>query len=385
MTKNKQPLASKLRAKNFDEFVGQKDIVDIIKLRCKNNTLTSSIFFGPPGVGKTTLAYIIKNALNINFKKINATTSTLTDLKKLVKNTEKPFLLFVDEIHRFSKNVQDFLLPFTESGEILLIGATTENPYFEIIPALISRSVVYEFTKLDYGDLINLLGKVTRKENLKEFEENALIFTLESSNGDGRKFLNIIEDVNSIEGEEKIKLETVEKVLGDKYVSYDKNGTYHYDVISAFIKSVRGSDENASIFYLALMLNAGEDIKFIARRLVILASEDIGPGNFLTISAANACFESIKKVGIPEARIILANMTLFLARCKKSNEAYLAIDKAMNIAKGKITIPKHLRDGHYKSAKKLGNSVGYKYPHEYPNHYVDQQYLPDEFKDFKIK
>lgn len=377
-------LAYKMRAKTFDDFVGQKEIIEIIKIRCENETLGSSIFYGPPGVGKTTLANIIKNTLDINYKEINATTSTLTDLKKLVKETEKPFLLFVDEIHRFNKNVQDFLLPFTENGEIILIGATTENPYFEIIPALVSRSTIYEFKTLSDGDLINLLETMVYKYDMKMYEEDALIHALSLSNGDGRSFINLTEDASKFEKKEKITLETVEKLSGKKKTTYDKNGTYHYDVISAFIKSVRGSDENAAIFYLALMLNAGEDIEFIARRLVILASEDIGPGNFLAVSIAESCYSSIRKVGMPEARIILANTTIFLSRCKKDNKSYIAIDKAMKIAKGNINIPKHLRDGHYKSATKLGNSVGYKYPHDYKNHFMKQQYLPDEFKDFKI-
>lgn len=401
--KKESPLAARLRPTTLEEVVGQEHIIGKDKLlyrAIKADKLSSIIFYGPPGTGKTTLARVIANTTSANFCQINATVAGKKDMEQVVKEAknnlgmyQQKTILFVDEIHRFNKGQQDYLLPFVEDGTLILIGATTENPYFEVNGALISRSNIFELKSLTKEDIKVLLQRAIEDEEKgmgnfgAAIEEDALEFLADISGGDARNALNAIElgVVTTPRGEDgviHITLEVASACIQKRVVRYDKAGDNHYDTISAFIKSMRGSDPDAAIYYLAKMLYAGEDIKFIARRIMICASEDVGNAdpNALTV-AVSAC-QAVERIGMPEARIILAQAVTYVACAPKSNAAYLAIDMALSSVRNeKTTVPSHLQDAHYKGAANLGHGVGYRYAHDYPNHYVQQQYLPDEIKD----
>ena len=403
---NESPLASRMRPKTLDEVVGQQHIIGKDKLlyrAIKADKLGSIIFYGPPGTGKTTLAKVIANTTSSRFTQINATVAGKKDMEEIVKQAkdllgmyQQKTILFVDEIHRFNKGQQDYLLPFVEDGTITLIGATTENPYFEVNGALISRSSVFELKTLSKDDIKTLLLRAVedKDKGMGSFnaviDDEALEFLADVSGGDARNALNAVElgvltTKRSDDGIIHITLDVAEECIQKRVVKYDKNGDNHYDTVSAFIKSMRGSDPDAALFYLAKMLYAGEDIKFIARRIMICASEDVGNAdpNALTV-AVSAC-QAVERIGMPEAQIILAQAVTYIACAPKSNAAYMGIAAAMNAVKNnKTTIPSHLQDAHYKGSAKLGHGVGYKYAHDYPNHYVDQQYLPDEIKDARF-
>lgn len=398
------PLASRLRPTTLDEVVGQQHIVGKDKLlyrAIKADKLSSIIFYGPPGTGKTTLAKVIANTTSACFMQINATSAGKKDMEEVVEQAKgnqgmygKKTILFIDEIHRFNKGQQDYLLPFVEDGTIILIGATTENPYFEVNGALLSRSVIFELKKLDKEDIKVLLQRaVTDVEKgmgsyKAQIDDDALEFLADVSNGDARAALTAIElgvltTDRSDDGIIHITIDVASECIQKRVISYDKKGDNHYDTISAFIKSMRGSDPDAAVYYLARMLYAGEDVKFIARRIMILASEDIGNADPMAMVVASACAQEVERVGMPESQIILAQAVTYMACAPKSNSAVEAISKAMQVVKETKTppVPTHLQDAHYGSAHKLGHGVGYKYPHVYPNHYTDQQYLPDGLTD----
>ncbi len=401
--KKESPLAARLRPTTLEEVVGQEHIIGKDKLLYRAITadkLGSIIFYGPPGTGKTTLAKVIANTTSANFCQINATVAGKKDMEQVVKEAksnlgmyQQKTILFVDEIHRFNKGQQDYLLPFVEDGTLILIGATTENPYFEVNGALISRSNIFELKSLTKEEIKVLLQRAISDEEKgmgtygAQIEEEALEFLADISGGDARNALNAIElgVVTTPRGEDgiiHITLEVASACIQKRVVRYDKTGDNHYDTISAFIKSMRGSDPDAAVYYLAKMLYAGEDIKFIARRIMICASEDVGNAdpNALTV-AVSAC-QAVERIGMPEARIILSQAVTYVACAPKSNAAYIAIDAALaSVRSEKTTVPSHLQDAHYKGAAKLGHGVGYQYAHDYPNHYVHQQYLPDEIKD----
>ncbi len=396
------PLAERMRPKNLDEYIGQKHLVGqgaILRQMIESGNIASFILWGPPGVGKTTLARIIAHQLQRPFYTLSAVTSGVKEVRDVIDKAKRNAslnsglfapadsrspILFIDEIHRFSKSQQDSLLGAVEEGTITLIGATTENPSFEVITPLLSRCQVYVLKSLDKDDLMELLNRVLTKDEyirslgLQIKDTEAL---LRYSGGDARKLLNIIELVGN-SGAKVIDNETVTKQLQQNPVAYDKDGEMHYDIISAFIKSVRGSDPQAAIYWLARMIEGGEDPKFIARRLVILASEDIGLANPNAMLLANTCFEVVNKIGWPEGRIPLAETTIYLATCKKDNSAYLAIDAAMEKVRetGNLPVPLYLRNAPTSLMKELGYADGYKYPHDYPGHWVEQQYLPDELR-----
>ena len=359
-----------------------------------------SIITGGPGTGKTTLAKVIANTTSADFKQINATVAGKKDMEDVVAQAKnnlgmygKKTILFVDEIHRFNKGQQDYLLPFVEDGTIILIGATTENPYFEVNGALISRSIIFELKPLDKEDIKTLIKRAVYDEKKgmgslhADIDDEALTFLADVANGDARSALNAIElgiltTKPSEDGKIHINLKIAEQCIQKRVLKYDKDGDNHYDTISAFIKSMRGSDPDAAVYYLARMLYAGEDIKFIARRIMICASEDVGNADpQALVVATNACL-AIERLGMPEARIVLSQAATYVACAPKSNAAYMAVDKALDIVKNEKTygVPVHLQDAHYKSAGKLGHGIGYKYAHDYKNHYVKQQYLPDELE-----
>ena len=391
-----------MRPKSLDEYIGQKHLVGqgaILRQMIESGNIASFILWGPPGVGKTTLARIIAHQLQRPFYTLSAVTSGVKEVRDVIDKAKRNAslnsglfapadsrspILFIDEIHRFSKSQQDSLLGAVEEGTITLIGATTENPSFEVITPLLSRCQVYVLKSLDKDDLMELLNRVlTKDEYIKSLglqikDTEAL---LRYSGGDARKLLNIIELVSN-SGAKVIDNETVTKQLQQNPVAYDKDGEMHYDIISAFIKSVRGSDPQAAIYWLARMIEGGEDPKFIARRLVILASEDIGLANPNAMLLANTCFEVVNKIGWPEGRIPLAETTIYLATCKKDNSAYLAIDAALEKVRetGNLPVPLYLRNAPTSLMKELGYADGYKYPHDYPGHWVEQQYLPDELR-----
>lgn len=394
------PLAERLRPKTLDDYIGQKHLVGegaVLRKMIENKHVSSFILWGPPGVGKTTLAKIIANQLEVPFFTLSAVTSGVKEVREVIEkarqstffNQANP-ILFIDEIHRFSKSQQDSLLGAVENGTITLIGATTENPSFEVINPLLSRCQVYVLKSLDKDDLMQLLNRaLTTDEELKrkdiEIKEYDGLFRY--SGGDARKLLNILELVcNTEEQHVVIDNKTVAQRLQQNPLAYDKDGELHYDIISAFIKSIRGSDPDAAIYWLARMIAAGEDPKFIARRLVISASEDIGLANPNALLIANAAFDTLTKIGWPEGRIILAEATIYLATSVKSNSAYLAIDNALaNVEQtGNLPVPLHLRNAPTKLMKELGYSDNYKYAHDYPNHFVLQQFLPDELKDTRF-
>ena len=401
---NDAPLASRLRPTTLDEVVGQQHIVGKDKLlyrAIKADKLSSIIFYGPPGTGKTTLAKVIANTTSANFMQINATSAGKKDMEEVVeaaKNNQgmygKKTILFIDEIHRFNKGQQDYLLPFVEDGTIILIGATTENPYFEVNGALLSRSVIFELKKLGKDDIKVLLQRaITDVEKgmgsyNASIDDDALEFLADVSNGDARAALTAIElgvltTERSDDGIIHITIDVASECIQKRVISYDKKGDNHYDTISAFIKSMRGSDPDAAVYYLARMLYAGEDVKFIARRIMIAASEDIGNADPMAMVVAAACAQEVERVGMPESQIILAQAVTYMATAPKSNAAVEAISKAMQVVRDTKTppVPTHLQDAHYGSAHKLGHGVGYKYPHNYPNNYVKQQYLPDWLTD----
>ena len=398
--KDESPLASRLRPTTLDEVVGQQHIVGKDKLlyrAIKADKLSSIIFYGPPGTGKTTLAKVIANTTSAEFMQINATSAGKKDMEEVVaaaKNNQgmygKKTILFIDEIHRFNKGQQDYLLPFVEDGTIILIGATTENPYFEVNPALLSRSVIFELKKLSTEDIRTLqLRAINDTEKgmgsyHAQMDDDALEFLADMANGDARAALTAIElgiltTDRSEDGIIHITLDVASECIQKRVINYDKTGDNHYDTISAFIKSMRGSDPDAAVYYLARMLYAGEDVKFIARRIMILASEDIGNADPQALQVAVAAAQAVERLGMPEARIVLAQAVTYMASAPKSNSAINAIDKAMRVVQETKTppVPVHLQDAHYKSAGKLGHGKGYKYAHDYKNHYVKQQYLPD--------
>ena len=397
------PLASRLRPTALEEVVGQQHIIGKDKLlyrAIKADKLGSLIFYGPPGTGKTTLAKVIANTTSADFKQINATIAGKKDMEEVVAQAKnnmgmygKKTILFVDEIHRFNKGQQDFLLPFVEDGTLILIGATTENPYFEVNGALISRSSIFELKALDKEDIKTLLNRAVY-DNIKgmgsyhaEITGEALEFLADISGGDARNALNAIElailtTERSEDGKIHITIEVAEECIQKRVVRYDKTGDNHYDTISAFIKSLRGSDPDAAIYYLAKMLYAGEDIKFIARRMMICASEDVGNADPNALTVAVSASQAIERIGMPEAQIILAQAATYIASAPKSNASCNAIFSALESVKSqKTTVPTHLQDAHYKGSASLGHGTGYKYAHDYPEHYVKQQYLPDEIKD----
>lgn len=398
--KDESPLASRLRPTTLDEVVGQQHIVGKDKLlyrAIKADKLSSIIFYGPPGTGKTTLAKVIANTTSAEFMQINATSAGKKDMEEVVaaaKNNQgmygKKTILFIDEIHRFNKGQQDYLLPFVEDGTIILIGATTENPYFEVNPALLSRSVIFELKKLSTEDIRTLLLRAVNDTEKgmgsyhAQMDDDALEFLADMANGDARAALTAIElgiltTDRSEDGIIHITLDVASECIQKRVINYDKTGDNHYDTISAFIKSMRGSDPDAAVYYLARMLYAGEDVKFIARRIMILASEDIGNADPQALQVAVAVAQAVERLGMPEARIVLAQAVTYMASAPKSNSAINAIDKAMRVVQETKTppVPVHLQDAHYKSAGKLGHGKGYKYAHDYKNHYVKQQYLPD--------
>lgn len=401
------PLAARLRPTTLDEVVGQSHIIGKDKLlyrAIKADKLSSIIFYGPPGTGKTTIAKVIANTTSANFCQINATIAGKKDMEEIVteaKNNQgmygKKTILFIDEIHRFNKGQQDYLLPFVEDGTIILIGATTENPYFEVNGALISRSIIFELKPLSRQDIKKLINKAVcdKEKGMGAYdaviEEEAVDFIADVANGDARNALNAIElgiltTDRAADGHIHITLEVAEQCVQKRTLRYDKDGDNHYDTVSAFIKSMRGSDVDAAIYYLARMLYAGESVTFIARRIMISAAEDVGLADPNALTVAVSAAEAVHKVGMPEAQIILAEAVAYMAAAPKSNSAISAIESAMEYVKNNKTmpVPVHLMDAHYKGAAKLGHGDGYKYAHDYKNHYVKQQYLPDGMEDIKF-
>lgn len=401
--KKKGPLAERMRPLSLDYFVGQEHIIGegkILNRAINADKLSSAIFYGPPGTGKTTLAKIIAENTDNNFTTLNAVTSGIKDIKEKIKYAvdelsiyNRRTILFIDEIHRFNKAQQDALLPYVENGAIILIGATTENPYFEVNPALISRSLVFEFRKISNDDIKNVLRKaISDKErgygdkNI-EVTEDALDVIINNSNGDVRKSLSALElgiETTPIDnmGIIKIDIQIAEECIQNKKVVYDKNGDNHYDTISAFIKSMRGSDPDAAVFWLAKMIKAGEDPKFIARRIIICASEDVGNADPRALEVAVNAFKAVEIIGFPEGRIILSQAAIYVACAPKSNASYMAINRAMEaVEKNSLEVPTHLRDKSYSGAPKLNQGVLYKYPHDYDKFYIKQQYLPGDINN----
>lgn len=400
------PLASRMRPKTLDEVVGQQHIIGEGKMlyrAIKADKLGSVIFYGPPGTGKTTLAKVIANTTSALFTQLNATTAGKKDMEAAVKDAQdqlgmygRKTILFIDEIHRFNKGQQDYLLPFVEDGTVILIGATTENPYFEVNGALLSRSVIFELKALEKEDIARLLERAVTDEVCgmgsygAVLEDEARDFLADIAGGDARAALNAIElaVLTTPRGEDgmiRIDLETASECIQKRVVRYDKTGDQHYDTISAFIKSLRGSDPDAAVYYLAKMLYAGEDIKFIARRLMISAAEDVGNADPQALGVAVSASLAVERVGMPEAQIILAQVAAYIAGAPKSNAASQAIFAAMESVRNvKTTVPVHLQDAHYKGAARLGHGTGYLYPHDYEEHYVKQQYLPDEIVGSKF-
>ncbi|MEY8354694.1 replication-associated recombination protein A [Lachnospiraceae bacterium 54-53] len=395
------PLASRLRPSTLEEVVGQQHIIGRDKLlyrAIKADKLGSVIFYGPPGTGKTTLARVIANTTSADFKQLNATVAGKKDMEEIVKEAKdslgmygKKTILFVDEIHRFNKGQQDYLLPFVEDGTIILIGATTENPYFEVNGALLSRSRVFELKSLEKDDIRELIRRAVydREKGMGTYnaviDEEAMEFLADVSNGDARAALNAVElgvmttGRDPADGKIHIDIEVAQECIQKRVVRYDKAGDNHYDTISAFIKSMRGSDPDAAVYYLARMLYAGEDIKFIARRIMICAAEDVGNADPQALVVAVAAAQAAERIGLPEAQIILAEAVTYVASAPKSNAACVAVFEALEAVRNQKTmpVPVHLQDAHYKGAAKLGHGQGYLYAHDYPNHYVKQQYLPD--------
>ncbi|MCI9212935.1 MAG: replication-associated recombination protein A [Ruminococcus sp.] len=400
------PLASRMRPVTLEEVAGQKHIIGKDKLlyrAIRADKLGSIIFYGPPGTGKTTLAKVIANTTRSKFQQINATSAGKKDMEQVVNEAkellgmyQKKTILFIDEIHRFNKGQQDYLLPFVEDGTITLIGATTENPYFEVNGALLSRSSIFELHALDKEDIKSILRRAVYDKEKgmgafhAEIDEEALDFLADLSGGDARNALNAVElgiltTDRSDDGLIHITLEVASECIQKRVVHYDKTGDNHYDTISAFIKSMRGTDPDAAVYYLAKMLYAGEDIKFIARRIMICASEDVGNADPQALVVAVAAAQAVERIGMPEAEIILSQAVLYVASAPKSNSAVMAVAAAgESVRQTKTTVPSHLQDAHYKGAKNLGRGTGYQYVHNYPGHYTAQQYLPDEIRDARF-
>lgn len=400
---NESPLALRMRPRTLDEVVGQEHIIGrgrLLYRAIKADKLSSVIFYGPPGTGKTTLARVIANTTNASFRQLNATTSGKKEMEEATAYAKAQLggygrrtILFIDEIHRFNKSQQDYLLPFVEDGTVILIGATTENPYFEVNAALLSRSTVFELKPLTREDIEKLLSRAMEdpERGLGSYHavltDEAKSFLADVAGGDARCALNALElavltSDRDDKGELLIDLATVEDCIQKRAVRYDKSGDQHYDTISAFIKSMRGSDPDAAVYYLAKMLAAGEDIRFIARRMMICASEDVGNADPQALVVAVSAAQAVERVGLPESQLILAHAAVYIACAPKSNAVTEAIFAAKrSVETTKTTVPVHLQDAHYGGHDSLGHGVGYKYAHDYPYHYVRQQYLPDEIRD----
>lgn len=397
------PLASRIRPRTLEEVVGQQHIIGKDKLlyrAIKADKLSSIIFYGPPGTGKTTLAKVIANTTSARFTQINATVAGKKDMEEVVKEAKdsmgmygKRTILFVDEIHRFNKGQQDYLLPFVEDGTVILIGATTENPYFEVNGALLSRSVIFELKPLEKEDIKTLIRRAVYDQERgmgaygAVIEEDALEFLADMADGDARAALNAVElgvltTGPGPDGNIHLTLEVASECIQKRVVRYDKSGDNHYDTISAFIKSMRGSDPDAAVYYLARMLYAGESVTFIARRIMICASEDVGNADPAALQVAVAASQAAERVGMPEAQLILAQAALYVASAPKSNSVTMAIEEAMeSVRTVKATVPVHLQDAHYRGAGQLGHGAGYQYAHDYPKHFSRQRYLPEELGD----
>ena len=404
--KSEAPLASRIRPRTLEEVVGQQHIIGKDKLLYRAiiaDKLSSLIFYGPPGTGKTTLAKVIANTTSAEFTQINATVAGKKDMEEVVKAAKdnlgmygKKTILFVDEIHRFNKGQQDYLLPFVEDGTLILIGATTENPYFEVNSALLSRSVVFELKPLEKEDIRVLIDRAVYDTERgmgaygAEIDEDAADFLADVAGGDARAALNAVElgvltTSPDASGKIRITLEVASECIQKRVVRYDKGGDNHYDTISAFIKSMRGSDPDAAVYYLARMLYAGESVTFIARRIMICASEDVGNADPQALQVAVAAAQAVERVGMPESQLILAQAALYVATAPKSNSATNAIYEAMEAVKnGKATVPVHLKDAHYPGAAKLGHDIGYEYAHDFPKHFSHQRYLPEELGETKF-
>lgn len=401
------PLASRMRPTTLDEVVGQKHIIGKDKLlyrAIKADKLGSVIFYGPPGTGKTTLAKVIAHTTSARFEQINATVAGKKDMEEIVKNAKDAIgmygqktILFVDEIHRFNKSQQDYLLPFVEDGTITLIGATTENPYFEVNNALLSRSRIFELKPLEKQDIRELVIRAVYDTEKgmgtygADITDEAADFLADVANGDARAALNAVElgiltTDKSEDGKIHITIDVAAECIQKRVVRYDHDGDNHYDTISAFIKSMRGSDPDAAVYYLARMLYAGEDVKFIARRIMICASEDVGNADPNALVVAVSAAQAVERIGMPESQIILSQAAAYVATAPKSNAAYVGIQNAMKAVANMRTmpVPAYLQDKHYKGAEKLGHGLGYKYAHDYPNHYVTQQYLPDGMEGMRF-
>lgn len=404
--KRNAPLADRMRPEKIDEFVGQKHLLGegkFLNRAIKADRITSMILYGPPGTGKTTLAMIIANTTNMRFEKLSAVTSGVKDIREVIGRAEenlkmfnKRTILFIDEIHRFNKSQQDALLPFVERGIIILIGATTENPYFEVNKALLSRAMVLVLESLKREDLKELIDNALKNSEKGmgkykvDIDNKAIDYLLTVAEGDGRALLNSLEiGILSTPPNENgiiyIDFETIKESIQIKTARYDKGGDEHYNTISAFIKSMRGSDPDATLYWLAKMINAGEDPKFIARRIIISASEDVGNADPNAITVATSAFNAVNVIGMPEARIVLAQAALYMATAPKSNAAYIGIDAALEDIKNQAIgdVPLHLKDSHYAGSKQLGHGAEYKYPHNYENSFVAQEYLPEEFRGKK--
>jgi putative ATPase len=397
----KTPLAVRMRPQTIDEIVGQKDILDensLLTQMIKNDLLSSIILYGPPGTGKTTIANVIANSTNAKFAQVNAVTDGKKELEKICMQGKKDLendgtrtILFIDEIHRFNKAQQDYLLPFVEQGIVVLIGATTENPYFEVNKALVSRSTIFELKPVTAEDMIICLNRTLNdaerglKENNLVIDDDTKMFIAEQANGDVRRALSLLELSAVVVGDGgTITVDTVKSIIQKPNLTYDKDGDKHYDTISAFIKSMRGSDPDAVLYYLARMITAGEDPKFIARRIMIAASEDVGNADPMAIVVATNAALAAERIGWPESQIILSQAALYVAMAPKSNSACTGIEKAMAYVADHPSndVPTHLQDAHYKSAAKLGHGIGYKYPHDFPNHWCEQNYLPDSVTEY---
>lgn len=406
-SEKESPLASRLRPKTLDQVVGQEHIIGKDKLlyrAIKADKISSIIFYGPPGTGKTTLAKVIANTTSADFMQLNATVAGKKDMEDVVAKAKKNMamsgrktILFVDEIHRFNKGQQDYLLPFVEDGTVILIGATTENPYFEVNSALISRSIVFELHPLSVENIKTLILRAVNDKTdgmgiyNGVIDDDAVMFLAEISNGDARTALNAVElgiltTDPAQDGKIHITLEVAQQCVQKRALKYDKSGDNHYDTISAFIKSMRGSDPDAAVYYLSRMLYAGESVDFISRRILICAAEDVGMANPQALVVANAAAQAVHQVGMPEAQIILSEAVIYVASSPKSNSACNAIFAANEVVRSTVTakVPSHLQDAHYKGSAKLGHGIGYKYAHDYPNHYVKQQYLPDGLEDSRF-
>ena len=406
-SEKESPLASRLRPKTLDQVVGQEHIIGKDKLlyrAIKADKLSSIIFYGPPGTGKTTLAKVIANTTSADFMQLNATVAGKKDMEDVVAKAKQNMamsgrktILFVDEIHRFNKGQQDYLLPFVEDGTVVLIGATTENPYFEVNSALISRSIVFELHPLSVENIKTLILRAVNDKTdgmgiyNGVIDDDAVMFLAEISNGDARTALNAVElgiltTDPAQDGKIHITLEVAQQCVQKRALKYDKSGDNHYDTISAFIKRMRGSDPDAAVYYLSRMLYAGESVDFISRRILICAAEDVGMANPQALVVANAAAQAVHQVGMPEAQIILSEAVIYVASSPKSNSACNAIFAANEVVRSTVTakVPAHLQDAHYKGSAKLGHGIGYKYAHDYPNHYVKQQYLPDGLEDSRF-